>query len=803
MYVRLKSSYQVVTLPEDFLTLRKVDGDDLTFELKYGYDQEVGLKANVTSVSVEVAKELPPVVTDVPKSKNKIGDILRFRSLHLEKLKAYQVKSVLATLASDPTKAVSNEVVSFFNRGYASEQIPQLMKKELTPVLVADAKNAITPVNAQHDMAVTGETHQQVAEELLLRGLDPSSAYSVNELGLTLAEAHRGIQRRSPSVFRTEAEKALYKYKNLAHLKPILQDAPGEPGFVVTDEENTDRYVLERVAVDGRVVSVKDSVKFTFASTTPDKLFLIINVKDKAGVTVQQLSRVFYPRDYVKYFTIPTTPPVMKVSNRSDRAYAMLALKQVDTSASRVRLYKRVYDHHSVSDEPYVFVSEFELTPTQGWKYVPVEVSLGNTTIYRAVPVSSLGALGADFSSIIVKPKNVNPSFKRVVITTKPLASSVQLEVSKLPSDAVSFQIMREDFTLDRGTLEFIETPVRVETADPNRVYTLEDDSVKQNHVYAYHCRIYRRNGSHETRQATVYEHVPLVENIVDTKVTDPSLLATSFGYDVQFTITTTVVNTNVDQLKKLLEKQGMYDIFSSDVSDVRNQLGKLIAHNVRRVDLTTGVVEDFGTVDTDTFSDLTLRKVAGVSELRLGHKYRYIVTALLRAPETLLESYVKTATDSFTRRTYQYQPFKFFHPIVSKYGSMVTANSVRTNYSKDPMMFGEIGAYTIAEVALDKERSIINGATKTKRGSDVDILTWALQGSFKDVDHFQIIAEHGGSKTVVGKATCVPETENFVYVRRLDQTEVGLDIRYYVCPVYHDFSRGLEVLVSNTGENS
>lgn len=809
MYVKLQSSYQIIMLPDDFLTLKKVDGDELTFELKYQFDQEVGIKKSITSVKVEVAKENPPSIASVPRLPSLPGlpgtlrSILQFMSLHTQLINKHAVESILASIISDPTKCINNEVVSIFNRGYVSSQIPQLKKKALVPVRVSEATTPLTSIHAQHDLAIRNETPQQVAENLLLRGHDPSSAYTLNDLGLSMAEAQRGIQQKSPSVFANATEKDLYKYKTLPHLKPILQTHPGEAGVIFDEDATADMYAMQRETVDNRYVTVKDTLKFKLNANNPDKLELRLNVRDSSGITQQQLSRVFYPREYIKYYNIPVHPPIVKMSARTDKAYAMLAVKQVDPAAFRVRVYKRVYDHHDVSDEPFIFVSEFDLLPSQGWKYVPVEVSLGNTTIYRVVPTNELGAVGTDFTSVVVKPKLINSTIKRVVTTLKPQSKGVLLEITKLPSDAVSFQIMREDVTLDRGTLEFIETPVLVETPDPNRVYTLLDDSVKRNHVYAYHCRIYRKNGSHEQRLTAHYEHIPLVENIVETKLVDSTLTLTSNGFDVRFTITTTVVKSKVDQIKLLLEKQGLYSIFSNDVADVRDQLGKLISHNVKRVDLTTGAVEDFGTVDADIFSDLELRKVTGVSELKNGRKYRYIVTPLLCAPETLLESYTKSATDVTTNRLYSYKPFKFLHPIVAQHGNIVTPSSIRKNYSKDPMTFGEIGAYVTTEVALDKEKSIITVAVKEKKGSDVDVLTWVLQGTSKDVDHFQIITEHGGKKTIVGKSTCIPETDNFVYVRRLDETEIGLDIRYYVCPVYNDFTRGSETLVSNTGDKS
>ncbi len=801
MYIQLKSSYQVVKLTDDFLTLKEVNGDDLVFELKYLFDQEVAIKKNITNVSVEISKTSPPKLVPTPASISIVSAILRQKSMHSAFIDAYLRNDLMAKFQSDPTKKINNDVVPLFNQGYTSTQLPQLLRRTVAPVRVKDVKDPITAVHAQHDVGAETSS-QQLAEELLIQGIDPTTAYDMNDLGLTLAESYRGIQRRSPSVFTTAAEKTLYKYKTTPFLTPITQTSAGEPG-VASSDISDDQFTLARTSINDRNIEVTDTLKFAFPVGSPDKITLVLKVKDSAGVTIQILERPFYPREYVRYYNIPRLPPIVKLNNQSDKSHAMLCVKQVERSAVGVRIYKRVYDHHITDEKPYIFVSELSITMAEGWKYIPVEVSLENTIIYRIVPISALGTYGSDFASAIAKPKNRNPTIKRVVITTKPQLDGVLLEISKLPSDCVAFQILREDVTLDRGTRAFVDVPTRTETSDPNRVYTFLDQSVKQSHVYAYHCRIIRRTGSQEDRLVAHYEHIPLVENIVETKVNNPSLFLTDKGYDVQFTISTTVVNTKVDQIKQLLERQGMYDIFAADVADVRDELGKLIAHNVKRINLTTGAVEDFGVIDKERFSDLDARHVAGVSELHLGHKYRYAVTALLRAPETLLESFVKTKTDATTNRSYSYKPFKFLHPVVAKYGNIVTPGSIRANYSKDPMTFGEIGNYTAFEIALDKQKSIITAPIREKRGSDVDVLRWVLTGIAKDVDHFQIMVEHGGKKSIVGKATCVPETENFLYVRRLDQTEVGLDLRYFVCPVYHDFTRGAEVAVANTEDNT
>jgi hypothetical protein len=800
MYVRLKSSFQIVTLPDDFLTLKEVDSDTLEFDVKYLFDQEQGIKQNATKITLDVSKTLPPPSTIAVSAfgSGLAKSILTARRTHVEALRAFELNSLLKTKNSDPTTSVSNEVVHLFTKGYTLDQLPQLRKRHFKAVPTSKAPNALKPVHVQHDVGEQFNGERQLAEDILALGIDPSESYEQNDLGLTVREAHAGVHKKSPVVFDSRDQKLLYRYKNLPFLKPVATTDPGAPGVVIDDNPPVDQMVM--VPTQEAIVSlpVVEPVKFNFSSNDPDRLYLTVKVSDTDDVVIQTITRAFNPRDYIKFHSIPTLPPFAKTTGYGSKTHALLAVKQRDKKATSVKIYRRVYDHHTLEDQPYTFVSEFNISTTDGWKYVPLEVSLGNTFIYRVVAVGNDGTLGTGYETVVLKPTQKGSNIKRVVVTTTPILNGVELDITHLPSDCVSFQILREDTSVLRGTLENVSTPMYVETSDPNKVYTIQDTDVKRDHVYRYYCQLYRKNGSHFRRLATLYEHFPLIENLVDTKLVDVRVQLTDLGYDIKFTIQTSVVSTDLDQYKLLLQRQGLYDLFTSDVQAARDQLGKLIAHNVRRVDLTTGAVEDFGTVTETEFSDLTARNVAGVSDPVSGRKYRYVVTALLRAPETMLDTFIKTSKDMTTGRDYNFSPFKFLHPIVSARGNLVSNSSLRSHYASDPMTFGFIGNYTSAEVSLDTQLPNVTNLSREKFGSDVDVLKWTLKGSPSDVDHFQVLVEHGGKREVVGRTICLPDAQTFQFVRGLHSFDTDVDLRYYVLPVYHDFTRGNPVQASN-----
>lgn len=803
MYIRLNSSYNIVSLTDDFLTLKKYENDIFEFEVKYLFSQELGIKQNATNIKIEIANSIPPLTNTAPGLSNEklVKSILTNRRTHSEAVTNYNKQSLLLSTKSDPTTVVSNEVVHLFNQGYSIDQIPQLRKTHLK--VVDSSKTNIKSLNFQHDVGELNNDEIQLSEQLLLSGVDPSDSYTQNELGITIKEAYSGTNKKSPTVFESKEQKLLYQYKNNAFLKPIIQLGPGEIGEIINEQKDKSKLSISTSQEPITDVEVVKNVSFRYASAASDRLYLTIRVLDINNVTIQMVTREFSPKEYIKFNSIPVISPSVKTSGYKNKSHALLAIKQNDVKAKSVKIYKRTYDHNTLEVNSYQFINEVNLKYTDGWKYIPVQNSLGNTTIYRVVAIGDDGTVGSGFETIVLKPILKNSNIKRACVTTKPSLNGVVISVNHLPSDCVSIQLMREDITVNKKQIEKISTPIYLNSSDPNSEYTLEDKTVKKDHIYNYYCRLYRKNGSFFDKLVCMYEHYPLLENLVDTQLIDARVIESDLGYDAQFKIETKVVSTDVDKYKILLERQGMYDLFTDDIKNAREQLGKLIAHSVSRVDLTTGQIENFGTTTNLEFSDLELRKISGVSDPVPGRKYRYIVTALLRAPETMLENFIKTTKDSTTGRNYQYSPFKFLHPVVSKTGNLISNNSLKTNYSKDPMSFGYIGNYASIDIALDKNLSSVKNVVRENFGSNIDVLKWSIVGSSRDIDHFQIIKEYDGIKKIVGRFMSIPDVSNYQFVAKVDTLEVGLDVIYEILPVYHDFTRGNSVQASNAGKVS
>jgi hypothetical protein len=252
----------------------------------------------------------------------------------------------------------------------------------------------------------------------------------------------------------------------------------------------------------------------------------------------------------------------------------------------------------------------------------------------------------------------------------------------------------------------------------------------------------------------------------------------------------TEVVDTNQDIIKALLQRQDIYEQFQDDVLREREFLKSLIAHNVQRVDLTTGAREDFGVLTTTSFDDETLRKNQSIPVLKLGHKYRYEVTALLRTPESMFETLQKTKTDTITKKPYTYSPAKFMHPVTLKRGVLVTSSGLKTRFSKEAMSHGAIGATESIEVSFDEDVARVLDASVARFDSDLNVVTWKLRGSIDQVDHFLIMKEVHGVRTVIGKAHSEFAYGNCQYLHQLTARDAG-SLVYVIVPVFNDYKTG------------
>lgn len=782
MLVRLQNLYNIVSLhAEDWLTLQSVDETGLHFELKYHYNVDVGLAKKITKIAFEVAKyNVPSVKPSRDTSREAIDSVLAIRTSTITKLIKYDEEAVLVKKNSDPTKRIANDQISSKN---------SVNREDVN----SDMAKALRTLSVQHDLAITFDDTVKTSVKLLSAGVDPSSAYAMKDPGLTLDEMVKGTT--SNAHLNSAVDKLLYKYKTLPFALPITQSMPGETGLVNSSELNVSNVALNNDSTNN--VVVKDNFVLSNSNVNESTLVVTLRAQDSSGVTVQTITRTFQPAERLKFYNIPKLPPIAKISDSTDKLYTTVCIRQQDPRARGVKVYKRKYGFSVQNTEPYTLIADIELSASDGWKYLPLSVAVDNPLIYRFVAVGINGELGTSYDSIVVKPRVLNAKVSNVSIAASSEEKRVKLEVSNIPQDVVSFKVMKQDYEIDRSKLLSVSDVVFVNRLNSVGNYVVYDNNVKSHSVYVYVCRMYQDNGNVYDKICTHHEHVPYAENLVDIKLLNPALTNNNIGYDFSFTIQANFNATKTDELKTLLEAHGSYDVFFEDIAEIRSKLGDLTAFSVKRLNLTTGDVENMGIhKNNTTFVDSENTTLNGSSNLQIGTKYRYFVSALARSPETMLEEYIKTTVDKFTKRTYQYSPFKFYHPIVRENGQLVEPDTVKYLHTQEQMTFGELGVFDTIDVDISVSAAVVENATLETIDSNTMVAQWSMKKDVvSSVDHFVVFYEKDKVRKTLDRVHCSIEQDSFLHV-----FEKNLDLvnaEFYVAPVMFDFTQGDAILMS------
>ena len=229
-------------------------------------------------------------------------------------------------------------------------------------------------------------------------------------------------------------------------------------------------------------------------------------------------------------------------------------------------------------------------------------------------------------------------------------------------------------------------------------------------------------------------------------------------------------------------------------MSASREQLQGLIAHQIERVNVTTGLRENFGTIVDGYFSDKNLQKSTSVLPLQHGNSYRYEIFALYRETETMVPNLIKSTVDSRTGVEYRYAPLKFKHPIVKNEGMIVTMEGLNKLYPYNELEHGKLGMSGFYEVSFEINSARISDLYAVSTTANSNVITWKTIGDIKTIDHFLIMKESHGIRTMI---TAVhPNEEISNYTHELSEKDAG-SLRYIILPVYINFELGKEAITN------
>ena len=824
MKVTFKQDSDVLSLvePEDNAAIlsqmpSSIDGPFI-YRVEYGIDIVKALQHGSTSVDILVSAF--PIVSSDPASLTKsstpqelLNNLLLRNPLRKDSVRT-SAQNAIVVHKSDFTKAIDNTALRSLKQRVSGTNVNQngasrtAIVQGNNVVNVGSLGNTDLPVFDSQNIEPESNvlSFQSLAKSLLSTGNeDPAQILGkrTNEIA-TLKNQVAGLlsntNYKDASLSRSVRDALLGSKQNnprsstneLANNAVVGTWSPNKPVTKTTT-------VVEYVSIDNNLIS----------SST---FYLSFRIRNSRGVTIQTITKLIRHDLQMAIFRLPVKPPTIQQYNKAGFGQVIVAAKQQDINGEAIRLYRKdttsslktalwtlVGQQNTVSGDDYVrFVDYYNST---------------HPVIYRAMTVNGEGIAGADFASLMVRTGKTgvpslargnpvhNPSWSEsfVSITGSPQSNNtVSITISDFPTDVIAFKLYRRDLSViegypgtmvDEGLFYLLERESNGESVQ------IIDRDVLVNRIYEYSCKLLYKTGREvDSPVPLVLANKPIQNNIVSISITPPVIEQSGNDVDVSFVITKEILQNSADRVKKFLTEQGFIGEFQDEIIADRSKLGQLFAVVVQRTNLSNGMVEDFGVLPDDNFSDRSVGIARGVVNPEPGVNYRYTITTYARSIETMLPTLSKTG-DAGTSLAYSYLPSEWLHPITLANGNIVSENSLRRNYASLDFTFGTIVDVKEFDIALAEIKPTVNSATASVISNNKVIVRWTIQGDTTKIDHFLIVLEMlGGSlRTTVGKAHSLVGNSNTIeWIDLLENNESG-GLTYVIIPIYLDYSYGVE----------
>lgn len=760
------------------------------YKFSYTIDTTNALNAGILGVRISVLPSNPPLpqsmfaqnIVEKKVSKEKLPLNIQQSFAIAKDAKKSVINSVISQKNSDFTNKVSNaNILSPNNKTNfklaSVENLSQLDKNE--PVL---AKTVYSPV-------ATEKTFKDLSVKAILQEKKDPSNLETN-FSNSDEQAFGGIAAIKPLV-ASKAQSTIVLKSLQSQNNTKTNELLGSEVVNIVSKETTSK--------------VKVSKDFRLEKTKIDNIgeFIVrFELRNALGIAVKKIDKKVNHPKLLQIFETPTIPP--KVTNFGLRKVGRntLAIKQEDPIATSVDIFRRDFKStRRLEDLNYIFIGSAQVGKKDGEVLFDDFQGNGSDVIYRVVPVGPKQQRGSVFSSVVTPAvrfktqSRIDKKLEYAGVVAKIVQGGVQVDVVSIPPGVSSVRVGVRDLTIreikPRFLGDLLNNRITLRVNNQSTSYSFLDPAAKMGHVYEYCAYLLYSNGDTVIANGCDFiEYIPFSSGVVETFLSQPQISRTAGGIDVRFDVQSKLIDKDKTALKKLIESQGLSNLFLSELENEKTTLNNLVAHSIRRVNLTTGESEFFRTFTDQTFSDVSNQKISSVSPLRSGHKYKYIVTSLLRSAETLFENNEKTIIKTGNNVEVKVLPLKYLHPITKNKGNLVTPLSLKTNHSKEPFEFGRVGNFVEQNVIIDLGKPKIANVSVSRFNNETNIISWSVLGDRDEVDHFLIVAERTGKQEIIGKTHSSFKSNKIRYIDKKEPKKRGA-VRYKIIPVLKNFERG------------
>ena len=519
---------------------------------------------------------------------------------------------------------------------------------------------------------------------------------------------------------------------------------------------------------------------------------------DPNSLIYKEVKKTFYICNLLSIKNSIIKKPSIQESNTT-RGLSGLSIKQLDKKASGIQVFKKTINSNGQVSKYKSFFRERNFMMNNEQEIREAN-SQSEIQIFRCV------AYADDSSSKTLS------AYRNVIIGTIPLIDqtiilisdvqeekAVKITITNYPHEVSIFQVSRRKILKDSfGSFE--EYKVIQHVVDIQQQQTVLDKDVINGEYYEYSIAYMDNRGNRRQSVSKIHKFVDSsnLKSIAAT-ISDYTLttsITENPGPVITFSIQHVINQESTSLISNVISQAGLGENFKQEFEKIKDKFKDIVFFKVTRINLSISpsIEETFNDIITnEPFIDSPeTRHNSNISNIDLNHDYLYTVRGYYKNPASLMKDLVITVpanvTSRGTTKAYKYRPYKWLQQKVLNSGTLLPEDSNNNLLHASIFEDGDIGV--VANIKIDKLETLLELKSATARRVAIKTIfvSWMIESSIDEYDHFVIVKESNG-----GKRKILTTSRDLMYVDEIRLTDAGTII-YYITPVYNDYTVGTTI---------
>ena len=553
----------------------------------------------------------------------------------------------------------------------------------------------------------------------------------------------------------------------------------------------------------------------------PEEIVLVIDLLDTKGRIVETATFKINHKDNLDNLYTVRNSPEVSVSQSED-SITHLSVSKADESTDKVILFKKKIDKSTLSQgSSYEKIQEVSVSNLSDSYLTSILSSPGGPFILRTISVAKDGVLGK-FKDTVVRPASRSGSellennLGGMSITSENMTSGILVEVKGIVGAPVSIYFLKKNITLgDRKFMPLM--PRGVNTLNvTKRVVQLLDTDTFDGHSYEYKCMMIFKNGTEKPSDNSTIIMRRVINDSIKVNSLAPIVKRSKNKGEFSITLNSSIdiPTSSADRVREIFDSLGLSDLYSDEISTIKQQFDTISLFSVTRFDVKTGIKYNLGTMSQGQMID-SGNSSMGVPPPVAGSEYIYEFEVLIRTPSgvlseistsqsarnrkltsTLPSVYAERSSENSTRSTAVSLPVnfpeKFTAPTAIREGTLSYGMALSSNHAGDSFEMGRIGVVKTIRVSTPSYDVRISPKSVRLNQSNESIVRWSVKSGIDNIDHFVILATRNGMTIPVGTHHSQSKRGGFLYIDTTQKNIPG-NVLYSIVPILSNFTMGIE----------